>query len=141
MIQIFPRILLIDMNSFFASVEQQANLFLRGKPVGVCASLHETSCLIAASKEAKKLGIKTGTLTYKAKKIYPKIVLLQAEPEKYREVNRRLVKIFCDYTDRVEVYSIDEAFLEIPRLPDGQAKSKIQNPLIVGTEIKKRIRK
>src|SRR3989338_3494860 len=112
MIQIFPRILLIDMNSFFASVEQQANPFLRGKPVGVCASLHQTSCLIAASKEAKALGIKTGTLVYQAKKICPKIILLPSEPEKYREVNRRIVKIFRDYTDRLEVYSIDEAFLE-----------------------------
>src|SRR3989344_2741545 len=111
----FPRILLVDMNSFFASVEQQANPFLRDRPVGVVASMHGTSCIIAASKEAKELGIKTGTLIYNAKKIYPGIILLKAEPAKYREVNRRIVRIFRDYTDRVEVYSIDEAFLELPR--------------------------
>ncbi|GEM_PF-131799 len=109
----FPKILLVDMNSFFASVEQQANPFWRGKPLGVCASLHETSCLIAASKEAKALGITTGMLVYKAKRIYPKIILLQAEPEKYREVNRRINQIFRDYTDQVEEYSIDESFLEL----------------------------
>src|SRR4051812_32759195 len=80
-----PKLMLVDMNSFFASVEQQANPRFRNEPLGVCASLHETSCLIATSKEAKKLGIKTGTLIYKAKKIYPKIILVQAEPEKYRE--------------------------------------------------------
>lgn len=172
--QKFPRILLVDMNSFFASVEQQANPFLRGKPVGVVAATkgifaHDTSCLIATSKEAKLLGIKTGTLVYKAKKIYPKIILLQAEPEKYREVNRRIVRIFYDYTDRVEVYSIDEAFLQLtyqnrsplsfqkrgwgrgglalPTSPgatrhpplEGEGKLRL-NPLLVGSEIKQRIR-
>ncbi len=126
-------ILLVDMNSFFASVEQQANPFWRGKPLGVCASLHETSCLIAASKEAKSLGIKTGTVVYKAKKICPKIILVQAEPEKYREVHRRINRIFSDYTDRVEPYSIDESFLEL-------ANTKIHNPIVIGSEIKRRIR-
>src|SRR3989338_1175228 len=148
MIQIFPRILLIDMNSFFASVEQQANPFLRGKPVGVCASLHQTSCLIAASKEAKALGIKTGTLVYQAKKICPKIILLPSEPEKYSEVNRRIVKIFRDYTDRLEVYSIDEAFLEIDELRINGLRisnslirnPKSANPIIIGAEIKERIK-
>src|SRR5437016_44665 len=94
------RILLVDMNSFFASVEQQANPFWRNRPLGVCASLHETSTLIATSKEAKLLGIKTGTPIWKAKKIYSKIIVTEAEPEKYREVNRRLNRIYADYTDR-----------------------------------------
>ncbi|MBX4186791.1 MAG: DNA polymerase IV [Candidatus Doudnabacteria bacterium] len=130
---LIPKIMLVDMNSFFASVEQQANPFFRGKPLGVCASLHETSCLIATSKEAKRLGIQTGTLIYKAKKIYPKIILVQAEPEKYREVNRGISRIFCDYTNAVEGYSIDESFLDL-----SQAK---QNPLVIGTEIKQRIKR
>ena len=117
MIHDLPNIMLVDMNSFFASVEQQADLKYRNRPLGVCASMHKTSCLIAASKEAKVLGIKTGTLIYMAKKICPDIILIHAEPEKYREVNRRLVKIFSDYTDRLEVYSIDEAFLGSERKP------------------------
>lgn len=124
--------MLVDMNSFFASVEQQANPFFRGKPLGVCASLHKTSCLIAASKEAKALGIKTGTLVYKVQRICPKIILVGAEPEKYREVNRRINRIFADYTDRVEAYSIDESFLDF-------RGSKL-NPLNVGAEIKRRIK-
>lgn len=126
-----PKILLVDMNSFFASVEQQANPKLRGMPLGVCASLHETSCLIATSREAKQLGIKTGTLVYKAKRICPKIKLLHSDPDKYREVNRRLNKIFFDYTERVECYSIDESFLDL--------KETSLNPLQVGAEIKRRI--
>jgi DNA polymerase-4 len=126
-----PKTMLVDMNSFFASVEQQANPKLRGIPVGVCASLHETSCLIATSKEAKTLGIKIGTLTYKAKKIYPKIILLESEPEKYRAVHKNINKIFRDYTDKVEAYSIDESFLDLTGAKD--------NPLWIGREIKRRI--
>ena len=110
------------MNSFFASVEQQANPFLQGLPIGVVASQYPTSCIIAASKEAKLLGIKTGTLIYQAKKICPKIILIGQEPEKYRSVSRRIARIFYDYTDSVERYSIDEAFLELnsdPNDPNG----------------------
>jgi DNA polymerase IV len=127
-----PRILLVDMNSFFASVEQQANPFFRGKPLGVCASLHKTSCLIAASKEAKKLGIKTGTLIWKAQKICPDIILVQSEPSKYREVNHRLNNILQSYSDKIEAYSIDESFMDL-------SDSKI-NPVQVGIEIKRRIK-
>ena len=124
--------MLVDMNSFFASVEQQANPFFRGKPLGVCASLHETSCLIAASKEAKKLGIKTGTLIYQAKKIYPGIILVESEPEKYRRVNHELIRILSDYSPNIEVYSIDEAFVDLRDMPS--------NPLKIGAEIKRRIK-
>jgi DNA polymerase-4 len=127
-----PRIMLVDMNSFFASVEQQANPRYRGKPLGVCASIHPTSCIIAASKEAKAIGIRTGTLIYKARKICPNLVLVESEPEKYREVNHKINKIFEDYTDRVESYSIDESFLDVSEAS--------LNPLAIGTEIKQRIR-
>ncbi len=128
----FPKIMLVDMNSFFASVEQQANPKFRNKPLGVCPSVHETSCIIAASKEAKAVGIKTGTLIYKAKKIYPKIILVQSEPEKYREVSRAMNEILRQYSNRVARYSIDESFL-------GLSDQKL-NPLIIGSEIKQRIK-
>lgn len=127
-----PHMLLVDMNSFFASVEQQANPFYRNKPLGVCASMHNTGCIIAASKEAKRLGVTTGTVVWKAKKICPNIILVPSEPAKYREVNRRFSRILEDYSDRIESYSIDESFLDL-------SDSKI-NPLLVGAEIKRRIR-
>ncbi len=120
------------MNSFFASVEQQANPFWRGIPLAVGNSIHSTSCLIGTSKEAKKIGIETGTVVYKAQKIYPKIVVVQSDPDKYRAVNHRMNKIFQDYTDMMEPYSIDESFLDL-------SDSKI-SPLIVGAEIKQRIK-
>lgn len=101
----------IDMNSYFASCEQQANPLLRGKPIGVCE--HLGGIIIAPSVEAKRFGIKTGTPVWEAKKLYPNIILLYADPEKYRETTRRFLKIFYKYTEQIEKYSIDEAFLDI----------------------------
>jgi DNA polymerase-4 len=118
------------MNSFFASVEQQANPFLRGKPLGVAVSPHPGSCLIGTSKEAKAMGIKNGISIYKARKIYPQIKVVATEPEKYREISRRVNKIFLDYTKQVEPYSVDESFLDLEGL----------SPLLIGAEIKRRIR-
>lgn len=106
-------ILHLDMNSYFASVEQQANPFFRDKPVGVCAYLSENGCIIASSIEAKKLGIKTGCRVYEAKQIYPKVILVENDPNKYRAVTRKLFSIMSDYSSNFEPYSIDEAFLDL----------------------------
>lgn len=106
-------ILHIDMNSYFASVEQQANPFLRGRAVGVCAYLSPNGTIIASSVEAKAKGIKTGTKVREAQLIDPDVILLENEPAKYRTVTENIFKIFTEYTDTVEPYSIDEAFLDL----------------------------
>jgi len=103
----------LDMNSYFASVEQQDNLAWRGKPVGVCE--HLGGIIIAASVEAKKWGIKTGTPVWEARKLYPKIILTPTRPDRYRFFNRRMVKVVSDYTSAVEVYSIDEVFADLTK--------------------------
>lgn len=103
----------IDMNSYFATVEQQDNPEWRGKPVGVCE--HLGGIIIAASVEAKRWGIKTGTPVWEAKKLYPKIHLTKTHPERYRFYTARFLKVFEDYTDKVEKYSIDEAFLDLTK--------------------------
>ncbi|MCK9361040.1 DNA polymerase IV [Patescibacteria group bacterium] len=103
----------LDMNSFFASVEQQANPLLRGKPLGVCAYLHEYGCVIAASVEAKKLGMKVGMTMSEAKQAVPNAVFVQNDPPKYRAVTSRIFTILHEFTDRMEHYSIDEAFLDL----------------------------
>src|SRR3990167_9306004 len=104
-------ILHIDMNSYFASVEQQANPHLRGLPVGVCE--HLGGIIIAPSVEAKRLGITLGTPVWEAIKIFPRIVLLPTDPPKYREITDRFLRILHDYSDEVEQYSIDEAFVDL----------------------------
>ena len=103
----------IDMNSYFASCEQQENVSWRGKPVGVCE--HLGGIIIAPSIEAKKWGIKTGTPVWEAKRIYPKIILTPTHPDIYRKYTRRFMKVLEDYTEQVEKYSIDEAFVDLSK--------------------------
>lgn len=108
-----PIILHLDMNSYFASVEQQANPFLRGKSVGVCATLGPYGCIVASSREAKAKGIKTGCRVLDALCIDPKIVLLPYDSDKYRTCTKKIFAILMRYTDKIEPYSIDEAFLDL----------------------------
>jgi DNA polymerase-4 len=108
-----PIILYLDMNSYFATVEQQDNPSWRGQVLGVCE--HLGGIIIAASIEAKKWGIKTGTPVWEAKKIYPKIILTHTRAEAYRKYNRLVTKVVSDYTDKVEVSSIDEVVIDITK--------------------------
>jgi DNA polymerase IV len=103
----------IDMNSYFATCEQQDNPEWRGKPVGVCE--HLGGIIIAPSIEAKKWGIKTAMPVWEARKLYPKIILTPTHPNRYRKYTARFLKVFEDYTADVEKYSIDEAFLDLTK--------------------------
>ncbi|MBI2620715.1 DNA polymerase IV [candidate division WWE3 bacterium] len=106
-------VLHIDFDSFFASVEQQANPEIRGKPVGVTGSSTTRGVVCAASIEAKKRGVKTGTPLYKAKLICPDITIVKGDFTKYQHIHEKSLEIFNKFTDLVEPFSIDEAFLEI----------------------------
>lgn len=103
----------LDMNSFFASVEQQANPTLRGQPLGVCAYLHKYGCIIAASIEAKRVGVHVGMTMEEARAQCAGIRFVENDPPKYRAVSSRVFSILQQVTDRVEIYSIDEAFLDL----------------------------
>jgi len=105
-------ILHIDFDSFFASVEQQNNPALRDKPLGVTATNGRT-CIIASSREAKRLGIKTGSRTYEALKICPKLSLVPANFVKYFEISKKFLKICQNFSPDVELFSIDEVFMDI----------------------------
>ena len=105
-------ILHIDFDSFFASVEQQYNPLLRGKPLGVTAANGRT-CIIASSREAKRLGIKTGSRTYEAIRVCPGLSLVKADFVKYFEVSKKFLNICKDYSPYVEMFSIDELFMDI----------------------------
>jgi len=103
------RYLFLDLDSYFASVEQQVNPRLRGKPVVVVPTKTDATCAIAASYEAKRLGIKTGTMIYEAKKLCPGLITVPARHDLYVEYHHRVM----DAVERVlpieTVHSIDEA--------------------------------
>lgn len=105
-------ILHVDFDSFFASVEQQRNPLLCGKPVGVTAANGRT-CIIASSREAKKLGINTGERTYVARKICPSITFVKSDFINYWEISKKFLKICSDYSPFVELFSLDEVFMDI----------------------------
>ncbi len=102
----------MDMNAFFASVEQQANPELRGKPIAVIGSSGRT-VITTASYEARKLGVKTGMAIWEAKRCCPHIILVPGDNRKYTSTSRRIMEMVRDYTPLVEVFSIDEAFLDV----------------------------
>ncbi len=104
-------ILHIDMNAFFASVEQQSNPELQGKPIAVIG--HGRTVVTTASYEARGFGVKTGMNTWQARKACPHIIFVIANNRKYTHTSSEIVKILRDYTPLVEVFSIDEAFLDI----------------------------
>lgn len=125
-----PRVVHLDINSCFATIEQQANPMLRDKPVVVAAYTTNSGCVLAASVTAKKLGIKTGMRIMEARLIYPKVVVLPPDPPKYRYVHKAILKILKNYSTLVVPKSIDEFVFETISL----------NPWDVATEIKKRIK-
>jgi len=105
-------ILHIDFDSFFASVEQQFDPLLRNKPIGVTATNGRT-CIIASSREAKKFGIKTGDRTWESLPKCPQLILVSADFNKYFEISKKFLKIAKDYSPVVELFSIDEVFMDV----------------------------
>ena len=101
------------MNSFFASVEQQCDPQLRGRPVIVGGPAGTRSVVSAASYEARKYGVRSAMPVFEALSRCPELVLVQADLRKYVDVSRRVFKICADYTDLLEIYSIDECFMDV----------------------------
>jgi DNA polymerase-4 len=106
--------LLVDFNSYFASCEQQLRPELRGRPVGVVPMLADTTCLIAASYEAKRYGVKTLTNVGEAKKKIPDIELVVARHEVYIDFHHRLVRAIDELAPVRDVLSIDEMVCDLP---------------------------
>lgn len=102
------RVLFIDMNAFFASVEQQDRPELRNKPIAVAPVLTDNTCCIAASYEAKAYKIRTGTSVRDALKRCPSLVIVEARPELYLAYHRQIVEIVRQQFQTVKVLSVDE---------------------------------
>ena len=124
----------IDMNAFFASVEQQCNPALRNKPIAVIGANSRT-VVTTASYQARAFGVKTGMTPRKAKKHCPHLILVRGNNAKYTDICVKLTSIFKHYTPAVEVFSIDEAFLDITG-----SLTIFQSPINIATLIKKEIK-
>lgn len=133
-----PRILHIDLNSCFATLEQQLSFLQRGRPLVVAAYDSPGGCVVAPSIESKKLGIKTGMSVRDARILCPEVIVRTPHPTVYRDAHMRFRKIFMDYTPDVTPKSIDEAVLDFTRV-NNQVLFK-KSLIDIGFEIKKRIR-
>ena len=130
------RALYVDFNSYFASVEQQERPDLRAKPIGVLPVKAETTCCIAASYEAKKFGVKTGTPVREARKLCPDIIFVEARPALYIQYHHRLVEIVESCTPVDRTLSIDEMVCKLT----GSQQQR-DNALALAARIKQTIRK
>ncbi|MFH2019052.1 MAG: hypothetical protein ABII80_00320 [bacterium] len=126
-----PSVMHIDLNSCFASVEQQANPFLRDKPLAVVHSDAPYGCILAPSVEAKLWGVKTGMTLGEGRGLCPFLLSHVADPDKYRFVHSQFARLLSDYSSHLIPKSIDEFVLTIPEGSD---------PSQISTQIKSRIK-
>jgi DNA polymerase IV len=105
-------VLHIDMNAFFASVKQRADPVLRDRPMAVIGSKHR-GVVLSPSYEARAFGVKTGMTYGEAKKACPEIIMVPADSAKYSQACEQLMGIWSEFTPVVELFSIDEAFLDV----------------------------
>jgi len=131
--EIIKKIIHIDMDAFYASVEQKDNPDLLGKPVAVGGG-SERGVVAAASYEARKFGVRSAMSGFLAKKNCPQLIFVKPRFPRYKEISGQIRKIFFDYTDLVEPLSLDEAYLDV-------TINKKQNPSasLIAREIRKRI--
>ena len=124
----------VDLNSAFATIEQQSRPLLRGRPVAVVNRRVKNTSIITASYEAKARGVKVGMKFVEAVRLAPELVAIESDPAKYRYVYRRLMSILNSYSPNVVMKSIDEGIIDFHGVP-------INCSLIdIGYEIKKRLR-
>lgn len=127
------KIIHIDMDAFYASVEQMDNPFLKGKPVAVGGN-EIRGVVAAASYEARKFGVRSALSGVLAKKYCPELIFVKPRFERYKEISNKIRKIFNEYTDLVEPLSLDEAYLDVTLNKKGNPSATL-----IAQEIRQRI--
>lgn len=135
MLDDFPlrKIIHVDMDAFYASVEQLDNPDLRGKPIAVGGS-SERGVVSAASYEARKFGVRSAMSSVIAKRNCPQLIFVNTRFDRYKEISQAIRKIFYDYTDLVEPLSLDEAYLDVTVNKKGNPSATL-----IAQEIRQRI--
>ncbi len=127
------KIIHVDMDAFYASVEQMDNPELKGKPIAVGGG-EKRGVVAAASYEARKFGVRSALASSIAKERCPNLIFVKPRFDRYKEISQQIRSIFFDYTDLVEPLALDEAFLDV-------SENKINNPSasLIAQEIRQRI--
>ncbi len=129
----YRKIIHIDMDAFYASVEQMDNPGLRGKPVAVGGG-SKRGVVAAASYEARKYGVRSAMSGALARKMCPDLIFVKTRFDRYREISQKIRNIFYEYTDLVEPLSLDEAYLDVTENKKGNPSATL-----IASEIRKRI--
>ena len=119
------KIIHVDMDAFYASIEILDNPELRGKPVIVGGNPEKRGVVAAASYEARKYGIRSAMSGRKAKELCPQAIFLPSRFTRYREISKQIHEIFHQYTDLVEALALDEAWLDV-------TENKVKEPSATG---------
>lgn len=132
-----PMVMHIDLNSCFATVEQQSRPLLRGRPVAVVNRRTENTAIITASYEAKKYGVKVGMRFKEAKILVPDIIAVETDPPKYRFVYHKMMDMMKTYSPHVVMKSIDEGVIDFKHATDAMQSRDLRD---IGMEIKQRMK-
>jgi DNA polymerase-4 len=130
---LYRKIIHIDMDAFYASVEQMDNPELKGKPLAVGGS-EVRGVVSAASYEARKFGVRSAMSGVQAKRNCPDLIFVRPRFDRYKEISKQIRKIFHEYTDLVEPLSLDEAYLDVTQNKKGNPSASL-----IAQEIRKRI--
>jgi DNA polymerase-4 len=129
----YRKIIHVDMDAFYASVEQMDNPELKGKPLAVGGS-EIRGVVSAASYEARKFGVRSAMSGVQAKRNCPDLLFVPPRFDRYKEISKQIRKIFHDYTDLVEPLSLDEAYLDVTQNKKGNPSASL-----IAQEIRQRI--
>jgi len=129
-------IALVDCDAFFVACEQSVNPELKGKPV--CVISGEKGCVLSRSKEAKKMGVRMGMPYFMAKKEFPKAVYVNVTHDLYSEKSREVMSILKTFSPKVEVYSIDEAFIDLTGLERLYKKDYLELAKYIRKQVKEK---